>query len=78
MSGSLTATAEIKAGWDPVLSFSAGATGTIVKASGYAQISGSSVSKGYSVGGGQIVVYVVAKAAGQQVWKKDHTLFNGW
>ena len=78
LSGSLTATAEIKAGWDPVLSFAAGATGTIVKASGYAQISGSSVSKGYSVGGGQIVVYVVAKAAGQQVWKKDHTLFNGW
>ena len=78
LSGSLTATAEIKAGWDPVLSFAAGATGIIVKASGYAQISGSSVSKGYSVGGGQIVVYVVAKAAGQQVWKKDHTLFNGW
>ena len=78
LSGSLTASAEIKAGSDKVLSFSAGATGDIVKATGYATVTGSSVSKGYSVSGGKIVCYVVAKALGKKVWKKEHTLFNGW
>lgn len=78
LSGSLTASAEIKAGWDKVLSLSAGADGTIIKATGYATVTGGSVSKGYSISGGKIVCYVKAKLLGKQVWKKSHTLFNGW
>ena len=77
-SGSLTASAEIKAGWDPVLSLSAGATGTIINVTGSANASSSGVNRGVSISGGQIGVYVVAKAGGKQVWRKDHTLFGGW
>ena len=78
LSGSITATAEIKAGWDKLMSFSAGAEGTIISASGYATVTKSGVSKGYKISGGKIVCYVVAKIFGKKVWKKSHTLFNGW
>ena len=78
VSGSLTATAEIGAGSDKVLRFAAGATGTILSASGYASVSRSGVSRGFSISGGRIEVYVVASAFGKQVWRKSAVVFNGW
>ena len=78
LSGSITATAEIKAGWDALLSFSAGAEGTLIAASGFASITKNVVTKNYSLSGGKIVCYVVARALGFKVWKKEYTLFKGW
>ena len=78
LSGSLTASAEVKAGVDQVLSFSAGAEGTVLSLSGSATITKAVIKPGYGISGGKIEVYVVARLSGKEVWKKSHTLFNGW
>ena len=78
ISGSLTASAEIKAGSDKLLSFSAGAEGTVISASGFVTISNGRLTPGYKISGGKIVAYVVARALTKEVWKLSHTVYDGW
>ena len=78
LTGTLTASAEIKAGLDKALSFSAGAEGTVISASGFVEHSMGGFKPGYKISGGKIVAYVVARALGKEVWKLTHTIFGGW
>ena len=78
LTGTLTASAEIKAGRDEFLSFSAGAEGTAVSASGFVTISKDGIKPGYKFGSGQVDVYVVARALDKEIWKKSYTVFKGW
>ena len=78
LTGTLTASAEIKAGFDKALSFSAGAEGTVISASGFVEHSMGGFKPGYKISGGKIVAYVVARALGQEVWKLTHTVCGGW
>ena len=78
LTGTLTASAEIKAGLDKALSFSAGAEGTVISASGFVEHSMGGFKPGYKISGGKIVAYVVARALGKEVWKLTHTVFGGW
>ena len=76
--GGLNAYAEIKAGSDKVLSFSAKASGTIIRAEGNAKASASGITKGIKLSGGQIDVNVVARVKGQKKWELTYTVYEGW
>ena len=81
ISGKLTLGAEIKAGWDAVVSLSAFAEGTVVDAAGQVTISKGSVAKGsgFSLKMGNLVVGIRGCALGvfkKELWKK--TIFDGW
>ena len=49
LSGTLSLGCEVKAGWDPVASFSGGVEGVIVSASGSATIQNNSVTKNFNI-----------------------------
>ena len=73
--------AEIKAGWDAIVSLSAYAEGTIISASGQVIISDGSVTKdsGFNLSMGKIVVGIKGCELGifkENLWSA--TLFNGW
>ena len=83
LSGTITASAEIAAGILDFAKAAAGAEGTIVSATGYATVTNSGVSKGYSISGGKIETYVEAYVnvpiiGKKTLWSKSITLFNGW
>ena len=78
LSGKITANAEIKAGSDKLLSFSAGAEGAIVDAKGYVKITKENITPGYTIKGGQVNVYVVARALQKDVWRLSYTIWKGW
>ena len=83
LSGSLTATVEIAFGAGDFAKVAAGAKGTIINATGFATITGGSVTKGYTLSGGKIEVYVTAYVKipfiGQKtLWDKSCTIFDGW
>ena len=73
--------AEVKAGWDQIVSLSAYAEGTVISAQGQVILSQGSVSKdsGFSLSIGRLVVGIRGVALG--VFRSDlwsTTLFNGW
>ena len=69
---------EIKAGWDPVASFSAGIEGVIVSASGSATIKNKSVEKKFTISAGKISAYLDRSILGNKERVAEKTLFNGW
>jgi hypothetical protein len=78
LSGTLSLGCEVKAGWDPVASFSGGVEGVIVSASGYAAIENKKVTKNFSISAGRIYVYLDRSIAGNKKRVEEKTLFNGW
>jgi len=78
LTGTLTASAEVKAGADKLLSFSGGAEGTVISASGFVTISKDGVTPGFKISGGKVDAYVVARALTKEVWKHSLTIFEGW
>ena len=82
LGGSLNAAVEVAFGAD-FAKIAAGARGTLISASGYANISGGSITKGYRLSGGKIEVYVTAYVniwpfGKKTLWDKSCTIFNGW
>ena len=78
LSGSITLGCEVKAGWDPVASFSAGIEGVIVSASGYATIKNRSVEKNFSISAGRIYAYLDRSILGNKERVAEKTLYAGW
>ena len=78
LSGSITLGCEVKAGWDPVASFSAGIEGVIVSASGYATIKYRSVEKNFSISAGRIYAYLDRSILGNKERVAEKTLYAGW
>ena len=83
LSGSITASAEIAAGILDFAKAAAGAEGTVVSATGYATVTNSGVSKGYSISGGKIETYVEAYVnvpfiGKKTLWNKRYKVFDGW
>ena len=77
LTGSIGADVSITAGKKGFIGVSAGAVGTIINASGYATVTNGGISKGFSLSGGAISVYVEASYVFDS-WKKSHKLFDGW
>ena len=77
LTGSIGADVSITAGADGYIGISAGAEGTIITASGYATVTNSGISKGFTLSGGAISVYVKVSYIFDS-WKKSHKLFDGW
>ena len=83
LGGSLNAAVEIAFGAGDFAKVAAGVKGTLISASGYATITGGSVTKGYRLSGGKIEVYVTAYVkipfiGKKKLWDKSYTVFNGW
>ena len=83
LGGSLNAAVEIAFGAGDFAKVAAGVKGTLISASGYATITGGSVTKGYRLSGGKIEVYVTAYIkipfiGKKKLWDKSYTVFNGW
>ena len=78
LTGTLTATAQIKAGWDSIASLTAGASGVIASASGSATIKSGSVTKSFSFNYGKITCFISGKLFGVEILRKDFTVFEGW
>ena len=83
LGGSLNAAVEIAFGAGSFAKVAAGAEGTLINASGYATITGGSVTRGYKLSRGKIKVYVTAYVKvpfrGKiKLWDRDCTIFNGW
>ena len=83
LGGSLNAAVEIAFGAGDFAKVAAGVKGTLINASGYATITGGSVTKGYRLSGGKIEVYVTAYVkipfiGKKKLWDKSYTVFNGW
>ena len=61
----------------------AGARGTVISASGFANVSKSGVTKGYSISGGKIEAYVKGTAkillvGDKTIFDESIMVFNGW
>ena len=78
LTGTLSATAQIKAGWDSIASLTAGASGVIASASGSATIKSGSVTKSFSFNYGKITCFISGKLFGVEILRKDFTVFEGW
>jgi hypothetical protein len=78
LSGKITLGCEVKAGWDPIVSFAGGVEGVIVNASGSATIENKKVTKNFSISGGQIYVYLDRSILGSKERVAQQTLYNGW
>ena len=78
LTGTLSATAQIKAGWDSIASLTAGATGVIASASGSASIKSGSVTKSFSFNYGKITCFISGKLFGKEILRRDFTVFEGW
>lgn len=78
LSGKITLGAEIKAGVDWLLSYSAGVEGVIINASGSASIQNKKVTKNFSISAGKIIVYLDRSIFGIKKRKAEKTLYNGW
>ena len=79
MTGSVTADAYVKAGWDAAVSITAGASGTLVSATISAGVSKSGISYSKSLSWGKIVAYVKGKALKTfELFKYERTIFKGW
>ena len=83
LGGSLNAAVEIAFGAGDFAKVAAGVKGTLISASGYATITGGSVTKGYRLSGGKIEVYVTVYVKipfieKKKLWDKSYTVFNGW
>jgi len=78
LTGTLTATAQIKAGWDSIASLTAGASGVIASASGSATIKSGSVTKSFSFNYGKITCFISGKLFGKEILRRDFTVFEGW
>ena len=78
LSGTLSATAQIKAGWDSIASLTAGATGVIASAGGSASIKSGSVTKSFSFNYGKITCFISGKLFGKEILRRDFTVFEGW
>ena len=78
LTGTLTATAQIKAGWDSIASLTAGANGVIASATGSATIRTGSVTKNFSFSYGKITCFISGKLFGKEIVRKDFTVFEGW
>ena len=78
LTGTLTATAQIKAGWDSIASLTAGASGVIASASGSATIKSGSVTKSFSFNYGKITCFISGKLFGVEILRRDFTVFEGW
>ena len=78
LTGSLTADAYVKAGWDAVASITAGASGTLVSATISAGVTSSKITYSRSLSGGKIVAYIKGKALCFELFNYQTTLFNGW
>ena len=79
LTGSVTADAYVKAGWDAAVSITAGASGTLVSATISAGVSKSGISYSKSLSGGKIVAYVKGKALKTfELFKYERTIFKGW
>ena len=78
LSGTLSATAQIKAGWDSSASLTAGASGVIASASGSATIKSGSVTKSFSFNYGKITCFISGKLFGKEILRRDFTVFEGW
>ena len=78
LGGTLSLGCEVKAGWDPVISFTGGVEGVIVSASGSATIQNGSVTKNFSINAGRIYVYLDRSILGNKKRVAEKTLFAGW
>ena len=78
LTGTLSATAQIKAGWDSIASLTAGASGVIASASGSATIKSGSVTKSFSFNYGKITCFISGKLFGKEILRRDFTVFEGW
>ena len=78
LTGTLSATAQIKAGWDSIASLTAGASGVIASASGSATIKSGSVTKSFSFNYGKITCFISGKLFGVEILRRDFTVFEGW
>ena len=79
LSGSITAAAEIKAGWDWAISIAVGAKGTIVSASINASLdSHNKFGLSSTFSAGQVAVYVQGKTFGFTIFYHDWVVFKGW
>ena len=78
LTGTLSATAQIKAGWDSIASLTAGASGVIASASGSATIYNGSVTKSFSFNYGKITCFISGKLFGKEILRRDFTVFEGW
>ena len=83
LSGSIDASAEISIGSSYFAKIAAGVEGNVITATGYATITNSGISKGYSLSGGRIEAYTEAYIkipfiGKKTLWSKSITLFNGW
>lgn len=72
LGGSLNAAVEIAFGAGDFAKVAAGVKGTLINASGYATITVGSVTKGYKLSGGKIVVYVTAYVKIPFIGKKNY------
>ena len=79
LSGSISAKAEVSAGWDKFVSISAGAEGTIISSSLSGNINDDlSVDIHGKISGGDIKVYVEGKAMDHSIFKMDYQVWGGW
>ena len=78
LGGTLSLGCEVKAGWDPIISFTGGVEGVIVSASGSATIQNGSVTKNFSINAGRIYVYLDRSIFGSKKRVAEKTLFSGW
>ena len=83
LTGSIDASAEISIGSSYFAKIAAGVEGNVITASGYATITNSGISKGYSLSGGRLKAYAEAKIkipfiGSKTLWSKSCTIFDGW
>ena len=78
LGGKITLGAEIKAGWDILLSYSAGVEGVIVNASGSASIANKKVTKNFTISAGKIYLYLDKSVLNKKKRVAEKTLYNGW
>ena len=79
LSGSITASCEIKSGFDSVVSLSAGCKGTIVNISSNFSINSSNyMIQSTRASGGVVSAYISGKLLNTQAFKYESNLWSGW